>query len=51
MTFDYKGYGRIFVEKEKDIQKVKDKIKELDDFEYEYLPDDLIRVCVEIWMI
>lgn len=44
MTFDYKGYGRIFVEKEEDIQKVKDKIKEIDDFEYEYLPDDLISV-------
>lgn len=44
MTFDYKGYGRIFVEKEEDIQKVKDKIKELDDFEYGYLPVDLIRV-------
>lgn len=36
MTFDYKGYGRIFVEKEEDIQKAKDKIKEIDDFEYEY---------------
>lgn len=44
MTFDYKGYGRIFVEKKEDIQKVKNKIKELDDFEYGYLPDDLI--CV-----
>lgn len=42
MTFDYKGYGRIFVEKEEDIQRVKDKIKEIDDFEYGYLPNDLI---------
>lgn len=44
MTFEYKGYGRIFVENEKDIQIVKNKIKELDNFEYEYLPDDLIIV-------
>lgn len=44
MTFDYKGYGRIFVEKKEDIKKVKDKIKELNDFEYEYLPENLI--CV-----
>lgn len=44
MTFCYKGYGRIFVQKEEDIQKVKNKIKEIDDFEYEYLPDNLITV-------
>lgn len=44
MKFIYKGYGRIFVEKEEDIQKVKDKIKEIDNFEYEYLPDNLITV-------
>lgn len=44
MTFDRKGYGRIFVEKEEDIQKVKDIIKEMDDYEFDYLPDDLIAV-------
>lgn len=43
-TFPRKGYGRIFVEKEEDIQKVRDIIHRMDDFEYEYLPDDLIAV-------
>ena len=44
MTFERKGYGRIFVQKEEDIQKVKDIIKEMDEFEYEYLPENLIAV-------
>src|SRR4051812_45031150 len=41
-TLTYKGYGRIYVETEADIQKVKDVIKELDPFEFDYLPADLI---------
>lgn len=44
MKFPHKGYGRIYVEKEEDIQKVKDIIKEIDEFEYEYIPRDLIAV-------
>lgn len=44
MKFEYKEYGRIFVGKEEDIQKVKDKIKEIDDYEYGYMPTDLIIV-------
>lgn len=44
MNFERKGYGRIFVQKEEDIQKVKDIIKEMDEFEYEYLPENLIAV-------
>lgn len=47
MTLDRKGYGRIFVEKEGDIQKVKDVIKEMDEYEFDYLPDDLIAVFSE----
>ena len=43
-TLPRKGYGRILVQKEEDIQKVKDIIKEMDDFEYDYLPDDMIAV-------
>ena len=38
MKFSRKGYGRIFVEKESDVQKVEDIIKELDEFEFEYYP-------------
>lgn len=42
--FPRKGYGRIFVEQEKDIPKVKEIIRKMDDFEYGYLPEDLIAV-------
>lgn len=34
MTFDKKGYGRIFVEKETDIQQLKDIMKEIDEEEF-----------------
>lgn len=44
MNLPRKGYGRIYVEKEEDIQKVKDIIKEMDDFESGYLPEKLIAV-------
>lgn len=40
--FDRKGYGRIYVLREEDIPRVKEIIKEMDEFEYGYLPDDLI---------
>ena len=43
-TFPRKQYGRIFVEKEEDIAKVKDIICKMDEFEYDYLPKDLIGV-------
>ena len=42
--FPRKGYGRIFVEKEEDIEKVKDIIRKMDEFEFEYLPNELIAV-------
>ena len=44
MHFERKSYGRIFVQKEEDIEKVKSVIKEMDEFEYDYLPDDFIAV-------
>ena len=40
--FTHKGYGRIYVRSEEDILKVEAIIKELDEFEYDYLPDKLI---------
>ena len=36
MMFDRKDYGRIFVEKEEDVQKVEDIIKEIDEHEFEW---------------
>jgi hypothetical protein len=44
MKFPHKGYGRLFVESKEDIAKVKEIIREMDDWEYAYLPDDLIAV-------
>jgi hypothetical protein len=40
----HKGWGRIYVEKKEDVAKVKRIIKSMDEFEYEYLPEDLIAV-------
>jgi len=45
--FKYKGYGRIIVQKKEDIEKVKEIIKEMDGFEFDYLPSDLIGVVEE----
>ena len=36
MKFSRKGYGRIFVEKEEDIEKVENIIKEIDETEFKY---------------
>ena len=44
MKFPHKGHGRFFVEKEEDIFKIKEIIREMDEFEYAYLPSDLIAV-------
>lgn len=41
-TFRIKGYGRIYVENEADIEQVKNFIKEIDEYEFGYLPDNLI---------
>jgi len=47
MTFTRKGYGRIFVEKKEHIKIVKDEIKEMDECEYQYMPNDIIAVFDE----
>lgn len=47
MTFPHKGYGRIFVENESDILMIKEIIREMDEFEFGYLPADLIAVFSE----
>ena len=43
-SFPYKGFGRIIVDKPEDVQKVKDILKAMDEFEFGYLPEDLIAV-------
>ena len=42
-TLTRKSYGAIYVNNIEDIEKVKAIIKEMDEFEYEYLPEDLIK--------
>jgi len=41
-TFTRKGYGRIYTRTEEDIRKVQRIIKEIDKYEYEYMPKDLV---------
>jgi len=41
-TFTRKGYGRIYVYNPDDVQKVSDIIKEVDSFEWDYLPNGFI---------
>lgn len=43
-TFVRKSFGRIFVEKAEDIDRVKSIIQRMDDFEAQYIPDGLIAV-------
>ncbi len=43
----HKGYGRIYVDTQENIEKVKCIIKEMDDYEFEYMPKDLIAVYTE----
>ena len=40
-SFKYKGYGRIYTNPE-NIQDVKNIIKEVDEFEWEYYPESLV---------
>ena len=42
-TLSRKDYAAIYVNNLIDIQKVRDIIQEMDEFEFEYLPDELIK--------
>lgn len=46
-TLTRKGYARIYVEKPEDVARVKNIIKELDAFEFEYLPEKLVAPFAE----
>lgn len=46
--FTTKGYGRIYVDKEENIEKVKNIIKLIDEYEYDgYFPKDLVALFSE----
>ncbi len=42
--FRYKTYGRVFVAEQEHIAVVHEAIKEVDAFEFEYMPEDLVAV-------
>jgi nicotinamide riboside kinase len=44
MHFTRKDYGRIFTNKEENIPHIEEIIKDMDEFEYEYLPEGFIGV-------
>jgi hypothetical protein len=46
-TFTHKGYGRIYVDKSENIDKVKAIIKQMSEYEYGYMPDKLINTFSE----
>lgn len=43
-SFPYKGFGRIIVGSEADKQRVSEILREIDDFEFGYMPKDMIAV-------
>ena len=47
MNFTRKGYGRIYVRKESDIQKVIDIISKIDEYESNFLPKNFITTIDE----
>lgn len=47
MKLTRKGYARVYVDTVENIEKVKEIIKEIDEFEFDYLPKDLIAVYTE----
>lgn len=47
----HKSYGAIYLNNIEDIEKVKSIIKEIDEFEFEYLPKDLIKPFSEYPMV
>ena len=47
MNFQRTGYGRIYVENAEDIPRVRDIILAMDEFEFGYLPSDLIAPWAE----
>lgn len=44
MRFKRKGYGRIYTDSEENIVKIREMIRTMDEYECDYLPDNLIAV-------
>ena len=42
ITLPYKGYGRIYCETSDDVAKVEAVIKELDEYEFDYMPPGMV---------
>lgn len=46
-TLTHKGYGRIYCETADDVPKVQAVVKELDEYEFGYMPKDLVTTFAE----
>ena len=44
MKFSRKGYGAIFTDKQENVELIRHEIELMDEFEFSYLPDGLVRV-------
>ena len=44
MKFGKKSYGAIFTDKIENVEKIRQIIKEIDEFEFEYLPGEMVKV-------
>lgn len=44
-SLNYKGWARAYVQTQEDAEKAKQILKDMDDFEYGYMPDDFF--CVQ----
>lgn len=47
MNFTRKGYGRIFVKKASDVELVRTIVREMDEWELGYMPDNLVALFSE----
>lgn len=44
ITLNHKGYARFITDSEENVERIKEIIKDMDDFEYEYMPKDIFFV-------
>ena len=51
MKFERKRYWAIYVDKKENINRVKEIIKLVDKYEYNYMPKDLLKTMDEFWSV
>lgn len=50
-TFNRKSYWAIYVDTKENIARVKEIIKIVDEYEYDYIPSDLIKPMSDFWQV